>query len=262
MGENKENMGCILIKDGYFGWDKERELRANNYRGKVIKMDKGGIVNPRRIKESLRTKNSTVLKNINIRANKGEMIVIVGDVGAGKSTLANSIIGETILESGILNVFGHICYLSQIPWIINHTIRENITLQSTDEEYDIEKYNRILTICQLERDLDTFYNQNLTQVDPKTIINLSTEQKQKISIARALYSGADIYIIDDCLSALDVQASQSLFENVIKGEMGNSTRIFITQAIHFLNNSPQITKSKYSYISSLGNERWRNRRRR
>ena len=270
MGEKMK--GCsILIKGGYFAWetreieekaDEFKQLTERNYTGKGVQKEKKKVdristeqrpiieENPRSsIQESLpeeRTKNYTILKNINLRANKGEMIAIVGAVGAGKSTLANAMIGETVRESGTVSIAGQIRYLAQTPWIRNDTIRGNIILQSTDEEYDVEKYNRILRICELERDLGTFDNLDMTEVGARGI-NLSGGQKQRVSIARALYSGADIYIIDDCLSALDAQVSHSVFDNVINGEMGNSTRIFITHAIHLLNNCPQITKSKYSY---------------
>jgi ATP-binding cassette, subfamily C (CFTR/MRP), member 1 len=65
-------------------------------------------------------------------------------------------------------------------------------------------------------------------------INLSGGQKQRVSLARALYAKADIYIIDDCLSALDAQVAHSIFENVINGYLKHKTVVFITHAIHLL----------------------------
>ena len=188
----------------------------------------------------------TILKDININIKRGEMIAIVGAVGSGKSTLAQAILGEVVRESGSVVLSGNIRYLPQTPWIRNDTVKGNILLGSGDQAFDDAKYRRVLANCELERDLETFDNKDLTEIGSKGI-NLSGGQKQRVSIARALYSGADIYIIDDCLSALDAQVSHSVFQNVILGGMDGSTRIFITHAIHLLNKQPKVHRSIYIY---------------
>lgn len=102
-----------------------------------------------------------------------------------------------------------------------------------DREFKQELYDNILNICKLNKDLSTFPKGDLTEIGSKGI-NLSGGQKQRVAIARALYSQADIYIIDDCLSALDPGVSASVFTDVIKTFLEGKTRIFVTHGMNFL----------------------------
>ena len=72
-----------------------------------------------------------------------------------------------------------------------------------------------MRICELTPDLEILGGGDLTEIGEKGV-NLSGGQKQRISIARALYADADIYLIDDCLSALDAYVGKAIFANVLK----------------------------------------------
>jgi ATP-binding cassette subfamily C (CFTR/MRP) protein 2 len=109
-----------------------------------------------------------------------------------------------------INVFGKISYVAQTAWIQNGTIQENILFGSA---MDSQRYTETLERCSLVKDLELLPFGDLTEIGERGI-NLSGGQKQRIQLARALYQNADIFLLDDPLSALDAQTAMSLF-NVI-----------------------------------------------
>lgn len=111
--------------------------------------------------------------------------------------------------------------------------------------YDQQFYDKIVSLCELTEDLANLPAEDLTEIGSKGV-NLSGGQKQRISIARAVYSNADIYIIDDCLSALDAHVGRNIFNNVLVGELKNKTRILATHATYFL--KQQQHSNKYIYM--------------
>lgn len=103
------------------------------------------------------------------------------------------------LVSGEIFRKGSLALISQEPFLINDTLQQNILF---GKKLDRDRYDNILKICQLEHDLELLPGGDQTEIGERGI-NLSGGQKQRIAIARAVYSDADIYLIDDCLSALD-----------------------------------------------------------
>ena len=131
-----------------------------------------------------------ILKNINFEIKKGEFVCIIGEVGCGKSSLLQVILNSMLPLSGNskLYVNGSISYVSQIPWIRNATIKDNILFY---QPYDEERYNKVIELSELKPDLDIFEAGDLTEIGEKGI-NLSGGQKARVSIARALYVEKDI----------------------------------------------------------------------
>lgn len=113
---------------------------------------------------------------------------------------------------------------------MNGTLRDNIVMKET---FDQAFYENVLNMCKLNEDLNTFPKKDMTEIGSKGI-NLSGGQKQRVSIARAIYSQADIFIIDDCLSALDPGVSASIFKDVIKNFLSGKTRVFVTHGMNLL----------------------------
>ncbi|CAK4672745.1 unnamed protein product [Aphanomyces euteiches] len=138
-------------------------------------------------------------QNLNLTIKRGEIVVLHGSVGEGKSSLCNVILGELEIYEGSVGVNGRIAYFSQQPWIQNMTIRENILFGLP---YDRVKYNKVIEACALEKDLTLFAAGDRTEIGTKGV-NVSGGQKARISLARACYSDADIYILDSPLSAVD-----------------------------------------------------------
>ena len=177
-----------------------------------------------------------LLKDINLQIKKGEHIGIIGEVGSGKTCLLNAIINNLQVFSkdnskGNIKLSGKISFVSQNPWILNTTVEENILFFSPKDEI---KYNKIISICQLEPDLKTFQKGDQTEIGEKGL-NLSGGQKARISIARAIYTNSEIYIFDDPLSALDAYVGMNLFKGVFNEYLKDKTFIISTHALQYLN---------------------------
>ena len=177
-----------------------------------------------------------LLKDINIRIIKGEHIGIIGEIGSGKTCLLNAFINNLKVfpknddKKGNIKLSGNISFVSQNPWILNTTIEENILLFNTKDE---EKYKKIVSICQLEQDFKSLANGDQTIIGEKGI-NLSGGQKARLSIARAIYNNAEIYIFDDPLSALDAYVGKKLFKDVFNDFLKDKTFIISTHALQYL----------------------------
>ena len=192
------------------------------------------------------------LKNINLEVQPGELICIVGEVGCGKSSLLQAIINSLILlnpkECDGVHINGKIGYSAQIPWILNDTIRNNILLSKPFNE---EKYYKILNLCQLNEDLETFEGKDLTEIGEKGL-NLSGGQKVRISIARTIYNEPDIYLFDDPISALDTNVGEKIMTDCIIRYLDGKTRIVVTHALHYLKYMDRIIYMKSGRIEWVG----------
>jgi ABC-type bacteriocin/lantibiotic exporter with double-glycine peptidase domain len=113
---------------------------------------------------------------------------------------------------------------------VNSSIRHNIVMERDD---DTARYQQVLALCELQEDLRTIPGGDMAEIGSKGI-NLSGGQKQRVAIARAVYADADVYIIDDCFSALDAQVGQAIFQNVLLEALKSKTRVLITNATHLL----------------------------
>ena len=140
-------------------------------------------------------------------------MIVIGRVGSGKSSLLSGLLGEMhkLNRDGLINIDGSVAYVPQEAWIQNDTVKNNILFKT---EYDEEMYERVLEACSLKPDLDMMPAGDRTEIGEKGI-NLSGGQKQRISLARALYAQADIYFLDDTLSAVDAHVGKHIFTNVI-----------------------------------------------
>ncbi|KAJ2076930.1 hypothetical protein H4R24_005425, partial [Coemansia sp. RSA 988] len=178
------------------------------------------------------------LGDIAIKCKRDELVAVIGKVGSGKSSLVSAILGDMIKCSGNVMVRGSIAYVPQQPWILNATLRDNILFGSA---YDEEFYNRVIDACALIQDIDTFLAGDMTEIGERGI-NLSGGQKMRVSLARAVYARADIYILDDPLAAVDVHVSKHLFAYVLgpQGMLQSRARILTTNALQYLHSVDSI----------------------
>ena len=128
------------------------------------------------------------------------------------------------------------------------TIRDNILFE---EDLDKAKYYDTIQLCELSRDLEILQAGHLTEIGEKGI-NLSGGQKARVSLARAVYSDKDIYLMDDPISALDASVRKQIIENVILGKLKQKTRVLVTHAIDFVHFADSIIIMDKGRIAAKG----------
>ncbi len=160
------------------------------------------------------------LKNVNLEIKKGELVAIVGLVGSGKSSLILSLLRETNVLKGTVNVNGTVAYCSQQAWIQNATVRDNILFGLP---YVETYYDKILASTMLGPDLKALAGGDQTEIGERGV-NLSGGQKARVSLSRALYisNQRDIFLLDDPLSAVDEETAALIFEKAIKSSSSNN----------------------------------------
>ena len=147
------------------------------------------------------------IQDISIQLEKGESLSVIGKVGAGKSSLLLALMNELSVVSGEIKLVGSCAFVPQEPWILSTSIRNNITY---GRDWNSEWYQQVVSACCLEVDLMQFRDGDLTIVGERGI-TLSGGQKARISLARAVYFNADIYLLDDPLSSVDAEVAKGLF---------------------------------------------------
>ena len=148
------------------------------------------------------------LSDINLNVTSGSLTAVVGTVGAGKSSLVSALLGEMEIPEGEVCVERNIAYVPQQAWMQNATLKENILFGN---EGGSRSYEEVVAACALEPDLKVLPGGDKTEIGEKGI-NLSGGQKQRISLARAVFQDADLYLLDDPLSAVDSHVGKHIFE--------------------------------------------------
>ena len=208
---------AVSVKDGTFLWSKNRN--DDNYK--------------------------VALSQINFESRKGNLDCIVGKVGSGKSSLIQAFLGDLYKLDGDVRLHGKVAYVSQVPWIVNGTVKENILF---GHKYDAEFYQHVLKACALTVDLSILPKGDKTEVGEKGI-SLSGGQKARLSLARAVYARADVYLLDDPLSAVDEHVGRHLIDHVIGplGLLKSKCKILATNSIGVLsiaNNIHMVSNGK------------------
>uniref|UniRef100_A0A3Q1MJ99 ATP binding cassette subfamily C member 13 n=1 Tax=Bos taurus TaxID=9913 RepID=A0A3Q1MJ99_BOVIN len=187
---------------------------------------------------------------LNIKIPEGALVAVVGQVGSGKSSVLSAILGEMEKLKGIVQRKGSVAYVSQQAWIQNCILQENILFGSVMQK---QLYERVLEACALLPDLEQLPNGDQTEIGEKGV-NISGGQKHRVCLARAVYSGADIYLLDDPLSAVDVHVAKQLFEKVIgsSGMLRNKTRILVTHNLTLLPQMDLIVVMESGRVAQMG----------
>ncbi|KAG9322369.1 hypothetical protein KVV02_004216, partial [Mortierella alpina] len=190
------------------------------------------------------------LKDITLSFSNKSLTAVLGRIGQGKSSLLSAIIGEMYKTHGCVRTSGRIAYVPQHAWILNTSLRENILFGSA---YDADRYQRILFAAGLEPDLAMLPDGDLSEIGERGI-NLSGGQKQRISLARAAYQDADIYLLDDPLSAVDAHVDHHLWVHMVgpKGLLRDKTRVLVTHGIHHLKEVDSVVVIKDGQVAELG----------
>eukprot|EP00731_Ephydatia_muelleri_P028696 Em0020g340a len=191
-----------------------------------------------------------VLSDLNLHIKPGQLVAVVGQVGAGKSSLISALLGEVEKVEGTVNLRGHVAYVPQQAWIQNASVKDNILF---GQPMNGILYGNTLSACALEPDLDILPAGDATEIGEKGI-NLSGGQKQRVSLARAVYQQADIYLLDDPLSAVDSHVGKHIFEKVLgpEGMLQGKVRVLVTHGLTFLPQCDLIVVLVDGRISEIG----------
>ncbi|KAG1938669.1 ATP-binding cassette sub-family C [Pimephales promelas] len=232
---------CIKIVNGYFTW----------------------------------TQGCPTLTNIDIKVPFGQLTMIVGQVGCGKSSLLLAALGEMQKISGNVtwnslpksdseeNVRAHhtsgrpslpkrgsVAYASQRPWLLNATVEDNILFDMAPNE---KRYKEVMEVCQLQPDVDTLPQGDQTMIGERGII-LSGGQRQRISVARALYQHTNVVFLDDPFSALDIHLSDHLMnEGILKFlRQEKRTVVLVTHKLQYLPHADWIIAMRDGTVQTQG----------
>ncbi|KAL9971579.1 hypothetical protein ACROYT_G017757 [Oculina patagonica] len=188
------------------------------------------------------------LKSLCLSADRGDLVFITGRVGCGKSSLLYAILREIPLIEGELSCQGKVAWVSQQPWLFSGTVRDNILFGET---FDPERYRMALQACDLNKDLQRFPDGDMTVVGEHGIV-LSGGQQARVELARAVYSNADIYLLDDPLSAVDSKVGHHIFNTCINGLLQDKTRLMVTHNLEALKDAKHIVVMKEGSILVKG----------
>ncbi|KAB8278602.1 P-loop containing nucleoside triphosphate hydrolase protein [Aspergillus minisclerotigenes] len=243
------------VKDGRLGHNKALMLNSaislanadekeftprtdNEEQGVAIKLDNVTVLpSPKAI--------SVALKNVSFKVTRGNLLVVTGSVGSGKTTLLKTILGELGCQSGTVCVDSNrISFCSQDPWFLNTTIKKSIA-GLANHQVDEKWYEAVIRSCCLKEDIRRWPNADQSEVGSKGL-TLSGGQKQRVALARAVYSRQDIALLDDMLSALDMQTQEMIIARILSDD-GIFRQLGTTVVL--TTHNPQLLKVADSVIS-------------
>lgn len=194
----------------------------------------------------------TLLDDISLRVSLGEFVAVVGEVGSGKSLLLLSLLRETgatsyryLLHGQNANTMtdqqirSNFSYVPQESFIMSATLRDNVAFRySFPKDQDAEIHKSLLKVT-FGPDLQRLQN-GLNEEIGERGVNLSGGQKQRLSMARAHFNQNSILLLDDCLSAVDVETEDRLTSQLFRGEWQNKTKILVTHRLSILKHVDRI----------------------
>ena len=187
--------------------------------------------------------NRSMLRDITLDFPDGELSVITGKTGSGKSLLLAAILGEVKLRSGKIYIPSPppidetlknipesewvvaqlTAFVSQTPWIEGGTVQENITFGLP---LVLARYRKVLYASALEKDIELLVDGDQTEVGPKGV-TLSGGQRWRVALARALYSRAGTIILDDVLSAVDAHVGRLIVNEALTGDLARGRTVIL-----------------------------------
>nr|WP_256442616.1 ABC transporter ATP-binding protein [Gemella sp. zg-1178] len=209
---------------------------------------------------SFKYDNEEVLKNINLKINKGETIGIVGKTGSGKSSLVKQLLrlypvaenqlildGKSIEKYYDYSIRSKVAIALQEYQLFSKSLKENILFYRNNLEENLEE---ALLIADLKKDVDRFEDGVETLIGENGL-SLSGGQKQRIGIARAVIGNPEILILDDSLSAVDATTEKNIIANIKNSRQGK-TNIIVAHRISAVRHADKIVVLSEGEIIGLG----------
>jgi len=192
-----------------------------------------------------------ILKNINIKIEKGSRIGFIGVTGSGKSTLLDIVMGLLSPTEGVFTIDkssintenrrawqAHIAHVPQNIYLSDSTIEENIAFGIPKEQINHKQVEKAAKQAQIVKLIDSWEDGYQTFIGERGV-RLSGGQRQRIGIARALYKNADVLIFDEATSALDNETEKAVME-AIEGLDRDLTILIIAHRLSTLNGCDRI----------------------
>ncbi|KAI9329925.1 P-loop containing nucleoside triphosphate hydrolase protein [Zopfochytrium polystomum] len=248
--DSNPNAGsAIIFNNATFKWD------ANNWMNKKKAEDVD--------RSKPKPEPEPFFRDLSLVIPAGKLTCIVGPVGAGKSSLLSAIIGEMTVvpptssssAAGPVTINGRVAYAPQQPWILTETVDGNVAFTGASADEDRERRAKrmefVLGAAMLEADLESLSAGRKTLIGEKGV-NLSGGQQARVALARALYQDADIYLLDDPISALDAHVGAAVFERCIKGALASKTVVLVTHQLHLLPHADMVVVLDKGTVAQVG----------
>jgi len=228
---------------GTFSWsDPDVEMKQKNEAQNVSDAKEDEIVDKV-------DPTAPFLRDINFELKRGELTIVVGAVGAGKTALISALLGEMSAREGAsVTIDATVSYVAQTAWVQSMSLRDNVLF---GKKYDEDKYHQALEAACMEADINLLPNGDDTEIGEKGI-TLSGGQKQRTAIARAVYANAEIAILDDPLSALDAHVAKDVFKRCIRGVLRPSAVLLVTHQLQFTEFADNILVMKDGEVVESG----------
>ncbi|XP_056137092.1 ATP-binding cassette sub-family C member 10 [Lampris incognitus] len=230
---------AVILDQGMFSWQGVNDPDQDSVGHRDVET------------ETRHIKGSLLLHRLNLNITTGSLIVVVGKVGCGKSSLLAAITGELNRLGGVVYVKGREAgfgVASQEPWIQHATVRDNILF---GRKYDVTFYQAVIEACALADDLNVLPKGDRTEVGENGV-TLSGGQKARLALARAVYMEKDIYLLDDPLAAVDSDVAHHLMQKCIMGIIRGKTRVLCTHRIEFVDQADMVVLMDNGTIIKTG----------
>ncbi|KAL0253270.1 ATP-binding cassette transporter yor1 [Diplodia seriata] len=226
----------VDVRDADFVWEKAPGREDAEEEEQLSKRKKG-----KEVEKRPHTADSVIqppfgMQGVNFSVGRGELLAVIGSVGSGKTSLLSALAGEMRKTRGSFTMGGSRAFCPQDAWIQNTTLRDNIIFGT---EMRPEWYERVISGCCLKADIARMPAGEDTEIGERGV-NVSGGQRQRMSLARAIYSDSDIIIMDDPLSAVDAHVGRHMFEQAICGLLKGRCRILATHQLHVLDRCDRI----------------------
>ena len=222
---------------------QDNELERQSVDSKASQTKSGGFyadaqpyVSLSKVTSTVGQRGTVLLDDVSVTFQGSEFIGVVGPIGSGKSSLLKAIVGELQTRQGRMFSSAKSAYVPQIPWLFSGTIRDNIVF---GEKYDHQKFSNIIEACALKEDLERFPSEDLSFVGERGI-TLSGGQRARVGLARAIYSNADIYLLDDPFSAVDAKVGAHIVEKCLHGLLFKKLIVLVTHRLRYLQTADRI----------------------